>query len=246
MCGLGRTGTYHAWQAENCVPDIQAVGKVLGSGYAPVSALIVGFDVIETLKNGSGFFEHGQTFSSFPMSCAAALEVQKIIQRDGLVENVAKMGKLLEDGLKERLGKHPYVGDIRGKGLFWSIEFVADKTSKEPFESKLGVSKRVGQKGFTPGFDISLFPVSGAADGWRGDHIMVMPPFVITAEDVKEIVDRVGRVVEGVFEDMEKEGLLQKKAVVANGTVEEKQGVEMDGPAADGGVKEIPGVKVAA
>lgn len=95
MCGLGRSGTRHAWQAEGTPPDIEIVGKTLGSGYAPISAILINEKVIEALRRGSGFFTHGQTFQNLAVSCAAALEVQRIIQEDDLVANVARMGALL-------------------------------------------------------------------------------------------------------------------------------------------------------
>ena len=169
-CGMGRTGTFHAWEQEDVVPDIQVVGKRLGSGYAPISALLVNDRVISTLKEGSGYFVHSRIYQSLPSSCAAALEVQRIIQEEKLVSNVARMGNLLESLLRQRLGEHPNVGDIRGRGLFWAVEFVTDKVTKEPLDAKLNIAKRLGSKGLQKGYDISLFAATGAADGWNGDH----------------------------------------------------------------------------
>jgi adenosylmethionine-8-amino-7-oxononanoate aminotransferase len=207
MCGMGRTGTLHAWEQEDVVPDIEAVGKVLGSGYAPISAMLVGHRVMSALKQGSGYFAHGQTYQSLPLNCAAALEVQRIIQEDNLVANVNKMGTYLEHLLRERFADHPYVGDIRGRGLFWAVEFVADKVSKEPLDAKLNVASRIGKKGLQKGYDISLFPATGAADGWKGDHFLLAPPYTVKKADVEEIVHRVGMVVDAVFEDLKKEYL---------------------------------------
>lgn len=118
MCGMGRTGTLHAWQQEGVVPDIQAIGKALGAEYAPISALLVHERVIADLKNGSGFFPHEQTYQSYPASCAAALEVQKIIEEGNLIANVRSMGQYLGNLLHDRLGNHSNVGDIRDRGLF--------------------------------------------------------------------------------------------------------------------------------
>lgn len=131
MCGMGRTGTLHAWEQEGVIPDIQTVGKTLGSGYAPISAILVNEKVIEGLKGGGGYFTHGQTYQSMPVRCAAALEVQRIVHEKGYVANVARMGKYLEFLLLDRLSDKPYVGDIRGRGLFWAVEFVSDKITKE-------------------------------------------------------------------------------------------------------------------
>ena len=134
MCGMGRSGTLHAWEAEGVVPDIEVVGKSLGAGYVPISAVLVNERVVTALQGGSKYFKHGQTYQSHPLACAAALEVQRIVQNQNLVENVRNMGNYLEALLRERLADHPHVGDIRGRGLFWAIEFVADKETKEPLD----------------------------------------------------------------------------------------------------------------
>jgi len=121
MCGMGRSGTLHAWEQEDVVPDLQTIGKGLGGGYAAIAGVLVGEKVVRALEKGTGAFAHGQTYQGHPVACAAALEVQRIVREERLVENVAKMGALLERLLKHRLGGHPHVGDIRGKGLFWGV-----------------------------------------------------------------------------------------------------------------------------
>lgn len=123
MSGMGRCGTLHAWEQEGVVPDLQTVGKGLGGGYAPVSALLIGEKIVQAIDRGTGAFRHGQTYQGHPISCAAALAVQKIIKRDNLLENVRAMGAYLEERLRDQLGGHPFVGDIRGKGLFWGVSF---------------------------------------------------------------------------------------------------------------------------
>lgn len=123
MSGMGRTGTLHAWQSPdvNVVPDIQTLGKGLGAGYAPVAAMLVNKTVVDVLRHGTGAFSHGQTYQGHPISCAAALEVQRIIREEQLVQNVSEMGQLTEKLMREKIGNLPYVGDIRGKGLFWGV-----------------------------------------------------------------------------------------------------------------------------
>lgn len=123
MCGMGRCGTLHAWEEEGIVPDIQSIGKGLGGGYAPVSGILIGESVVEVMDKGSGAFRHGQTYQGHPVSCAAALAVQQVIQEQSLLENVRNMGAYLETQLRQRLESHPYVGDIRGRGLFWGVSF---------------------------------------------------------------------------------------------------------------------------
>ncbi|KAK1141046.1 hypothetical protein N8T08_009619 [Aspergillus melleus] len=202
MCGMGRTGTLHAWQADGVAPDIEIVGKGLGAGYGPISAVLINDRVISGLKAGSGYFLHGQTYMSHPLGCAAALEVQHIVQEENLVENARKMGDYLGRQLKLHLGDHPYVGDVRGRGLFWAVEFVADKQTKAFLDSKLALSKLLQVKGMQEGYDICMFVATGAADGWNGDHFLLSPPYNVTTEDIDEIVRRVVKVIDSVFEDL--------------------------------------------
>jgi len=123
MCGLGRTGYHHAWQEENVVPDIQMVGKGLAGGYAIISAVLFGHDIVNAFRNGpgNGAFAHGHTFQNFPRACAAGLKVQQIIEDGNLIGNVRKTGALLRRKLEQGLKYHPFVGDIRGKGLFLGV-----------------------------------------------------------------------------------------------------------------------------
>jgi adenosylmethionine-8-amino-7-oxononanoate aminotransferase len=125
MCGMGRTGYLHAWQAENVIPDIQLVGKGLAGGFQPISAMLVGHKVSQALKDGpsNGAFNHGHTFQNHPMGAAAALMVQGIIEDENLLQNVQEKGRNLEMKIRDRLTHHRYVGDIRGpKGsLFYAV-----------------------------------------------------------------------------------------------------------------------------
>ena len=203
MCGMGRTGTLHAWEAEEVVPDIEVIGKSLGAGYVPISGVLVNERVVTALQAGSKYFKHGQTYQSHPLACAAALEVQRIVQNQNLVENVRHMGNYLEALLRERLGDHPHVGDIRGRGLFWAIEFVGDKETKAPLDPMLKVADRLHDKGMKPGYDIALFHATGSANsGWGGDHVLLAPPYIVDRSDIEEIVNRVAKVVEDVFEEL--------------------------------------------
>ncbi|KAI1170062.1 alanine-glyoxylate aminotransferase AGT2 [Nemania sp. FL0916] len=201
MCGLGRTGTMHAWEQEGVVPDLQAVGKGLAAGYGTISALLIHKRVVDGLEAGDGSFEHGQTYQCHPLNVVAALEVQRIIKEDMLVDNVRQMGTLLGRLLQQHLGDHPHVGDIRGRGLFWCIEFVANKDTKTPFDPKLNIARRMRMRGLQKGYDICLFSSSGCADGWKGDHFLLAPPYTVGPNDVQEIVSRLTRVVFSVFDE---------------------------------------------
>ena len=121
MSGMGRSGTLHAWQDLDVIPDLQTIGKGLGGGFVPIAGVLIGQKVIDALDKGTGAFVHGQTYQGHPVCCAAALEVQKIVEEEDLMANARFTGDLLEKGLRERLANHKNVGDIRGKGLFWGV-----------------------------------------------------------------------------------------------------------------------------
>ncbi|ORY64962.1 exocyst complex protein exo70 [Pseudomassariella vexata] len=187
MSGMGRTGTMHAWEQEDVVPDIQTIGKCLGGGYQPIAGVLVNRRVVDALSQGTAAFVHGHTYQGHPITCAAALEVQKIVREEGLLQNVRDMGSLLSARLQELLGSHPNVGNIRGRGLFWGIEFVKDKSSKSPFPATDNVAMEIAELGLTEPYGIAVYPGSGTIDGINGDHIIVSPPYNTTVEEVEKI-----------------------------------------------------------
>jgi adenosylmethionine-8-amino-7-oxononanoate aminotransferase len=199
MSGMGRCGTLHVWQEEGVVPDLQTVAKGLGGGYQPIAAVLISERIMKTLYSGSGAFVHGQTYQGMPVQAAASLEVQRIVRKDKLVDNVRTQGALLEKMLKDLLGDHPHVGDIRGKGLFWGLEFVKDKATKEPFDPKLQVALQVHNTAISEPFNMTMYPGSGTVDGVRGDHIILAPTYICTAEDVKHIAKTAAAAINQVF-----------------------------------------------
>jgi adenosylmethionine-8-amino-7-oxononanoate aminotransferase len=194
MCGMGRTGTLHACEQEEISPDLLAIAKGLGGGYAPIGALLMRQKIFDTIAAGSGAFQHSHTYMGHPLACAAALSVQRILHRDGLLANVATQGAYLARRLNERFGNHPYVGDVRGRGLFYGIELVADRDSKEPFDPQLRLHARV--KGEAMARGLMVYPMGGTADGTRGDHVLLAPPFIVDAPLVDEIVERLGDAID--------------------------------------------------
>ncbi|KAH6693670.1 aminotransferase class-III [Plectosphaerella plurivora] len=200
MSGMGRCGSLHAWEQEGVIPDIQTIAKGLGGGYAPISGMLINHRVADALEQGSGAFSHGHTYQGYPVSCAAALEVQRIIREENLVENVKETGELLGNLLHKHLDGHPNVGDVRGKGLMWGIEFVADKAVKEPFPLETGVANRLHVKGLELG--ISLYPGTGTKDGVVGDHVLVAPAYTSTKEEIHDIVAKVQEVIEETFQEL--------------------------------------------
>jgi adenosylmethionine-8-amino-7-oxononanoate aminotransferase len=194
MCGMGRTGTLHACEQEGISPDLMTIAKGTGGGYAPIGALLVSKRVFEAIANGSGAFRHGQTYMGHPLACAAALAVQMVIRRDNLLANVREQGALLLRRLGERFGNHPFVGDVRGRGLFCGIELVADRATKEPFDPKLNMQIQVKREAMSRG--LMVYPMGGTADGKRGDHVLLAPPFIADASDIDAIVDRLGEAID--------------------------------------------------
>jgi adenosylmethionine-8-amino-7-oxononanoate aminotransferase len=194
MCGMGRTGTLHACEQEEISPDLLAIAKGLGGGYAPIGALLMRQKIFDAIAAGSGAFQHSHTYMGHPLACAAALSVQRILHRDGLLANVATQGAYLARRLNERFGNHPYVGDVRGRGLFYGIELVADRGSKEPFDPQLRLHARV--KGEAMARGLMVYPMGGTADGTRGDHVLLAPPFIVDAPLVDEIVERLGDAID--------------------------------------------------
>jgi adenosylmethionine-8-amino-7-oxononanoate aminotransferase len=188
MCGMGRTGTLHAWEQEGVTPDIQVIAKGLGGGYQPIGGILVHGRVIAALEAGSGAFVHGHTYQAHPMACAAALAVQEAIEEEGLLANVRAMGARLEQGLIERLGNHAHVGDIRGRGLFWAVELVEDRASRRPFDPARRMNERVKQAAYARG--LACYPMGGTIDGRRGDHVILAPPYTVTEAELEMILDR--------------------------------------------------------
>ncbi|KAL3426337.1 aminotransferase class-III [Phlyctema vagabunda] len=187
MCGMGRTGTYFAFEQENIEPDIVTIGKGLSGGYAPIAGVLVHKKVVDVLRQGTAAFNHGHTYQAHPVSCAAALAVQTIIRRENLVERCAVLGNYLGMLLRAALGECKFVGDIRGRGLFWAVEFVADKQSKRCLPAELRFGHKIQQRAFDLG--VAVYPGAGTVDGVKGDHVLLAPPFTVERQMLARIVD---------------------------------------------------------
>jgi adenosylmethionine-8-amino-7-oxononanoate aminotransferase len=124
MTGMGRTGSLHACEQEGIAPDLLAIAKGLGGGFAPIGAMLMGETISAAVRRGSGAFPQGQTYMGHPRACAAAPAVQKVIARDAPLANVRRQGDELGRRLRQRFGNHHHVGDLRGRGLFWGVEIV--------------------------------------------------------------------------------------------------------------------------
>jgi adenosylmethionine-8-amino-7-oxononanoate aminotransferase len=188
MCGMGRTGTLHACEQEGIAPDLLVIAKGLAGGYQPIGAVLASQPIHAAFEKGSGSFRHGYTYVGHPIACAAALAVQNVIRRENLLERVRARGRHLAATLRARLGEHPHVGDIRGRGLFQAIELVHDRPSKEPFDPALALHARVKREAMARG--LLVYPMGGTIDGDRGDHVLLAPPFIVDESQVDMIVER--------------------------------------------------------
>ena len=197
MCGMGRTGTTHAWEQEGVAPDIQAIAKGLGGGYQPIGAMLASDGIIDTIRAGSGAFQHGHTYLAHPLACAAALAVQDVIREDGLLAQVKERGRQLEQRLTERFGNHRHVGDIRGRGLFWAIELVGDRATRTSFDPALKLHQKIKAEAFANG--LACYPGGGTANGVRGDHVLLAPPYITSAQEIDLIVDKLGAAIDSVL-----------------------------------------------
>jgi adenosylmethionine-8-amino-7-oxononanoate aminotransferase len=194
MCGMGRCGRLYAFEEEGIIPDMITLAKGLGAGYQPIGAVLVREDIVEELAGGSGAFQHGHTYVAHAVATAAALEVQKVIEDDGLVERAARSGQTLMRRLQKTFGDHPNVGDVRGRGLLWAIEIVADRRTKRPFPAERKLWSRIKSMALDEG--LLCYPGGGTADGVDGDHVLVAPPYTISEDELDEAVSILGRVVD--------------------------------------------------
>lgn len=197
MSGMGRTGHLFACEVEKVVPDILVMAKGLGGGYQPIGCMMTTDKIHDALVNGTGQFINGYTYTGHPIACAVALELQKVIEEDHLLDNVQARGAQLRAGLEAALGQHPHVGDIRGRGLFQGVEFVADRASKAPFAPAEKINARIKTEAMQRG--LLVYPMNGSVDGAAGDHVILAPPYICTAQEIDEIVALFAEAVRAVW-----------------------------------------------
>jgi adenosylmethionine-8-amino-7-oxononanoate aminotransferase len=197
MSGAGRCGTWRALEHDGIVPDIMMVAKGLAGGYIPLAATIIRRQVGATILKEHGSFMTGHTYSGHTAACAAALAVQRLVQRDSLLGRVRKNGEVLKARLCEALGGFDAVGDIRGRGYLIGIEFVQDRASKRPFPAGRGVSIDVARRAFEDG--LIVYPCSGNVGGTAGDTVIVAPPYNATDDELSELVEKLADAVEETF-----------------------------------------------
>ncbi|MCL4675879.1 MAG: aminotransferase class III-fold pyridoxal phosphate-dependent enzyme, partial [Pararhodobacter sp.] len=197
MCGMGRTGRLFACEAEGVTPDILCIAKGLGAGYQPIGAMLCSSAVYDAIAQGSGFFQHGHTYVGHPIACAASLAVLQEFEAHDLMVQVRNRGAFIEAALRARFGQHAHVGDIRGRGLFWGVELVADRDTKTPFDPGLGLAGKLKKAAQAQG--LLCYPMGGTRDGRLGDHVLLAPPFIATEEQLDTLVQTLGRSIDAVL-----------------------------------------------
>jgi adenosylmethionine-8-amino-7-oxononanoate aminotransferase len=186
MTGCGRTGVFYGYEHWDITPDIVCVSKGLSGGYTPIGAIIASDTVVDPVMESGGFM-HGHTYAANPLSCAIALEAINIIVDEHLVENARDRGTYMHERLHELIGRYPFIGDVRGRGLMGAMEFVRDRQRREPFPAAWNVAleaKEVGRK-----HGLLLYP-RRSMYGLAGDHVLITPPLTITLEEIDDLIAR--------------------------------------------------------
>jgi adenosylmethionine-8-amino-7-oxononanoate aminotransferase len=197
MSGMGRTGRPFAVQHWNVEPDLILVGKGIASGYAPLGAVLVSRKVAEVFERGTVAFQHGFTYQAHPVATAAGNAVLDFVESQKLFERVPTAAKELRSHLESALDSHPHVGEIRGLGLLLGIEFVKDKSTREPFLREQNIAEKIRQTALAE--NVLTYPSQGCVDGVRGDHVLLAPPFVLTSSESEIIARALGSAVARVF-----------------------------------------------
>ncbi len=197
MCGMGRTGSLFACEQDGVVPDIVTIAKGLGAGYVPIGAMLCSGRVHDAIAAGSGAFQHGHTYHGHALAAAGAHAVLSAILGRELLPRVRARGETLAGALHDRFDQHPHIGDIRGRGLFRGIELVADRETGAPLDPARKIHAKVKAAALENG--LICYPAGGTIDGARGDHVLLAPPFIISEEEIGELVDKLGRAVEAAL-----------------------------------------------
>jgi adenosylmethionine-8-amino-7-oxononanoate aminotransferase len=193
MCGSGRSGTWRSTEHDAIVPDIMCIAKGLAGGYIPLGATLVAERVAAPIMSEHGAYMTGHTFSGHTAACAAGLAVQRIIERDQLLERVRTAGLSFQAAVRQGLAGFDEVGDVRGRGFFVGVEFVRDRETREPFAAERALSYDVGQRAFADG--LICYPCSGNVDGAAGDTIILAPPYNATDAELETVASKLARAV---------------------------------------------------
>lgn len=192
ICGFGRLGTMFGCDKYGIKPDLVSVAKALSSAYMPIGAVLVSpeiYDVIHSQSNKLGSFSHGFTYSGHPVSCAVALETLRIYKERNILEQINKIAPKFQQGIKA-YSDSPIIGEIRGTGLILGTEFTDNKSPDSPFPSEWGIGAYFG----------AMCEKHGMLVRVAGDNTMMSPPFVMTPEEVDELIEKYGKALKDTEE----------------------------------------------
>lgn len=187
MTGWGRTGSMWGIQHWNVTPDIVATAKGMTAGYTPLSAIIARDSIWAVLEKNHSPFKAGHTLNANAVSCAGALAVIRYMLDNHLTENSCQRGEQALQGLGALMEKHPMVGDVRGKGLMFGLELVADQDTKRPFTPGQHASLALESAALKRG--LVTYPCTGTIDGSLGDMMLMAPPLVISVGQINDILN---------------------------------------------------------
>ena len=196
MCGSGRCGTFYTIDQENVVPDMVSTAKGLGGGYQPIGAVIARKEIYKTIRDHKKDLAHGHTYIGHAIACAAGVAIQKCLD-DRLLDSVSDKGERLRAILYEHFGEHPNVGDIRGRGLFFGLEFVADRKTKKAFEVENHIPSKLKKAAME--HHLICYPGGGTVDGQMGAHMLLAPPFIAQDDHFVQLVDKLKSIFAKVF-----------------------------------------------
>lgn len=188
MSGGGRTGRFLGADHWDVAPDIIALSKGFGAGYAPLGAMVAHERLVGPVLDAGGF-QHGYTYAGNPLACAAGLAVLDEIQAEGLMDNATRIGALLKSRLAGLMQRFNFIGDVRGKGLLLAFELVADRKTMQPLPRELNAHVELVELAYAEGLIIYS---RRSREGREGDHFLVCPPMIATETHVEEIIDMLG------------------------------------------------------
>ncbi len=198
MTGVGRTGSFLAAEGWGVTPDMVVLAKGLSSGYAPLSAILIHERVFKVFEEAKSPFIGGHTYNAHPVTAATGLAVLKYIEKNRIIEGVQKKGLLMEQGLREIARKEPLIGEVRGRGLMWGLEFVIDRETRNPFDPGLDLALKVMLKAQERG--LIIYPCVGLADGLKGDGCLICPPLTIKEDEIEILLRMLGDTLSEVRE----------------------------------------------
>jgi adenosylmethionine-8-amino-7-oxononanoate aminotransferase len=193
MSGMGRSGPLFSHLEDGVCPDIVVIGKGLAAGYQPISGYLIAEHVYDAIASGSGILRNGQTHVNHPFACKVALEVQRVLEEDRVLEAGRARGAEMRSLLWSMFRDHPHVGDIRGRGAFLGVEFVADRRTKLPLCGGAALVSELRARAIER--ELLIYPGTGTADGAVGNHVLFAPPLVASPSEIAEMVGRFVEVV---------------------------------------------------